>query len=120
MSGRSLKKYQAQAAKLGLVNINATHINVLLWNIVEELKSKPSAGTLTFTRKSYRQSKGVRYETTLYEYYTGMIRDTVKQIRKHGGKAYLFSIEQISDVIKYEKNARFKYLSDSDCFKVTM
>lgn len=121
MTDKSLKKYQVQAARLGLTNINATHINVLLWNIVEELKAKPSAGSLTLDSIKYaRLPSGARNETTLYEYYNEMIRDTVKQIRQTGGRAYIFSIEQIADVIKYEKNAKFKYIPDGDCFKVTM
>ena len=109
MTDKYLIKYQMQAAKLGLKNINAPRISVLLWNVVEELKSKPSAGKSVFTKQTCNQYEGVRYETTLYEYYTGMIRDTVKQIRQTGGRAYIFSVEQIADVIKYEKNAKFKY-----------
>lgn len=121
MADQRMIKYQCQAAKLGLKNINATHMNVLLMNVVEELKARPSAGTLTLTRDVYvRQPSGIKEETTLYEYYSDMIRDTVKQIRQTGGRAYIFSIEQIADVIKYEKNAKFKYVPDGDCFKVTM
>ena len=109
-----------QAAKLGLKNINAEYIEILLWNIVEELKTRPSAGSLKLTRAEYaRQPSGGRNETTLYEYYNAMIRDTVKQIRKQSGRAYVFSIEQIADVIKYEKDAKFQYIPEGDCFLVT-
>lgn len=121
MTDKKLQKYQVQAAKLGLTNINATHIDVLLLNVVGELKQRPGAGTLELTRDIYvRQPGDITEETTLYEYYSDMIRDTVKQIRQAGGRAYIFSIEQIADVIKYEKNAKFKYIPDGDCFKVTM
>ena len=121
MDDRSLKKYQAQAVRLGIENINATHIDVLLMNVVDELKARPSAGSFTLAKNEYvRPPSGARSETTLYEYYNEMIRDTVKQIRQTGGRAYIFSIEQIADVIKYEKNAKFKYIPDGDCFKVTM
>lgn len=66
-----------------------------------------------------RTPGGFRLETTLYEYYNSMIRDTVQQINKANGYAYVFSIEQIADVIKYDKDAEFTYIPDGDCFKVT-
>ena len=72
------------------------------------------------TRDHYvRIPDGARKETTLYEYYNDMIEDTIKQINKTGGRAYVFSIEQIADVIKYDKDAEFTYIPEGECFMVT-
>lgn len=101
-------------------DINTTNILVFLANVVTELKSLPSAGSLKIGRHNFaRVPTGARQETTLYEYYNSMIRDTVKQINKAGGRAYVFSIEQIADVIKYDKDAEFTYVPEGDCFMVT-
>lgn len=116
----SLTKYQLQAARLGLQDIDANDIHMFLLKIIMELRSLPSAGSRTLGKRAYtRLPDGTRDETTLYYFYAGMIDDTVRQINKKRGRAYVFSIEQIADVIKYEKNAQFIYLPDSDCFMVT-
>jgi hypothetical protein len=120
MAKDSLTKFQLQAARLGLENINATNILVFLANVVAELKSLPSAGSLKANKHHYvRVPVGSRQETTLYEYYNSMIKDTLKQINKTGGRAYVFSIEQIADVIKYDKDAEFTYIPEGECFMVT-
>lgn len=120
MTNKSLTKFQCQAARLGLENINATNILVFLANVVAELKLRPSAGSLRMGKHQYaRTPAGSRSETTLYEYYNSMIRDTIRQISKAGGRAYVFSIEQIADVIKYDKDAEFTYIPDGDCFMVS-
>lgn len=120
MINKSLTKFQCQAARLGLEDINATNILVFLANIVAELKSRPSAGSLCINKHQCVRTPAVSSsETTLYEYYNSMIEDTVKQINKTGGRAYVFSIEQIADVIKCDKNAEFTYVPDGDCFMVT-
>lgn len=120
MTNRSLIKYQSQAARLGIDNINAHNVPMFLANIVTELRHRPSAGTKNFEPGRVKLPQEMRRETTLYEYYVGMIQDTVRQIKRRGGKAYLFSVEQIADVIKYERDAKFEYLPDADCFEVTM
>ena len=120
MTSKSLTKFQCQAARLGIENINLTNILVFLANVVAELKLRPDAGTLHISRHRYaRTPGGARLETTLYEYYNSMIRDTVQQINKTNGYAYVFSIEQIADIIKYDKDAEFTYIPEGDCFKVT-
>ena len=118
MTDHNLIKYQSQAQRLGLTDINAANINLFLWQIVTELKLRPNAGTYEFSRRKYvRLLGGMTCDTTLYDYYYRFIYDTVKVIR-HGGKAYVFRIEHIADVIKYEKQASFRYLPGSDSFEV--
>lgn len=120
MSKNSLTKFQLQAARLGLKDINASNILVFLANVVAELKSLPSAGSLKIGRHNFvRVPTGARQETTLYEYYNSMIRDTIRQINQTNGRAYVFSMEQIADVIKYDKDAEFTYVPEGDCFMVT-
>lgn len=50
-------------------------------------------------------SKGVTYDyddtTLLDSYYAGMINDTLDEIRR-GHEAYLYSLEQVKDTMKYE------------------
>lgn len=120
MTNGNLIKYQTEARRLGIQNINANDIGVLLYQIVEELKSRPSAGTVKLRRhKLDRMAAGVVCGTTLYDYYLSMITDTIRIIRK-GGIAYVFKIEHIADIIKREKAAQFRYLPGSDCFEVTL
>lgn len=45
-------------------------------------------------------------EKSLGEYYTELINDTLRQIRK-GKTAYLFRLVQVRDVLLYEPRARF-------------
>lgn len=45
-------------------------------------------------------------ETSLGEYYTELINDTLREIRK-GRTAYLFRLVQVRDVLLYEPRARF-------------
>ena len=120
MTDKNLIKYQTQARRLGLTNVNANNIHILLWQIVDELKARPDAGTSRFTKRKYmRLLDGMTCGTTLYDYYNGIIYDTVQVIRK-GGTAYVFRIEHIADVIKHEKHAGFTYLPGSDSFAVTL
>ncbi len=119
MTNKNLTRYQSQANRLG-INILAYDVQTLLDVAVVELKSRPDAGTRTLKRRSCtRVPTGMRQETTLYQYYEAMIADTVKQINKHRGVAFVFSMEHIADIIKYEKDAQFTYIPDADCFLVS-
>jgi len=47
--------------------------------------------------------------TTLDDYYVGLINDSVFQIRK-GKTAYVFSMGQIRDILRFEHGIRVRYL----------
>ena len=116
-----IHKYRMQAKRLGISNMGTGNMDKFLFNIVEELRKQKSANQkLPSVAGKCKSSGGMRWETTLYEYYVGLIRDTLIQIRRPGGSAYIFSVEQIADVLKYEKGANFEYLPGSDCFRVTL
>lgn len=120
MNGKILK-YRSQAEKLGIPGTDTGNMDRLLFNIVDELRGrKGSDQPLPVPVGRCKVPGGMRWETTLYEYYIGLIRDTLIQIRKANGSAYIFSVEQIADVLKYEKQANFEYLPESDCFRVTL
>lgn len=55
---------------------------------------------------------------TLDHYYVGMINDTIQEIRK-GKTAYLYSIKQLQDVMKYERRFVVDYDTESGAIVLT-
>ena len=45
--------------------------------------------------------------------------DTLDEIRK-GFTAYIFNLEQVAEVFRYEPKARIIYLEKEDCFAVRL
>jgi hypothetical protein len=71
-------------------------------NIESYLKEhvSPTSEKRMSLRASEHKELGVRCETSLNEYYCSMINDTVHEL-KEGHTAYVFSIEQIADVMRF-------------------
>lgn len=53
--------------------------------------------------------------TTLDEYYVRLINDTLSEIR-HGNVGYLFSLSQIKDLLRFERDITVKY--DDGCYEI--
>lgn len=62
---------------------------------------------------------GVNDGLSLDKYYVELINDTLRQIRK-GHEAYIFSLDHVKDVLRFEPNAQFEVLSDAGSIKVTL
>lgn len=54
---------------------------------------------------------------SLYQYYASMINDSLNQIR-HNKTAYLYSEEQIKDILKYEPNINITYEDGAFCISL--
>lgn len=78
------------------------------------LNNKPvRSDRMKITRGCPQKNLGVTYDfddaTILDTYYVAMINDTLSEIRK-GHEAYLYNLEQIKSVLKYEPEAIIKVL----------
>ena len=71
-------------------------------NIESYLKEhiSPTSEKRMSLRASEHKELGVRCETSLNEYYYSMINDTIHEL-KEGHTAYVFTIEQIADVMRF-------------------
>ena len=56
---------------------------------------------------------------TLDSYYVQMINDTLKLIRT-GKAGYLYTIQQIKDVIRFEPHIQVRYISDAGAYEVRL
>jgi hypothetical protein len=89
------------------------------WIISRIKHNTPTSNKRKLTRSTLSENKGIRYEDTLDTYYVGLINDTLDEIRK-GRSAYLFTFEQVQDVIKFEPTAQFTYINNDDYFEVKL
>lgn len=62
---------------------------------------------------------GVVYQDTQYHWYVQLINDVLGEIR-HGRAAYVFRLDHVKEILRFEPNAKFNYLSDSDSIQVTL
>ena len=77
-----------------------------------KLNNKPvRSDRMKITRGCPQKNLGVTYDfddaTLLDTYYVAMINDTLSEIRK-GHEAYLYNLEQVRSVLKYEPEAIIK------------
>lgn len=70
----------------------------------------------TFINDSKRYGLTGNYEDTLDAYYVSMINDTLRQIRKRNGVAYIFSLEQVAEILRFEPLTEFIWNEDSGSF----
>lgn len=89
------------------------------WIISRIKHNTPTSNKRKLTRSTLSENKGIRYEDTLDTYYVGLINDTLDEIRD-GHSAYLFTFEQVQDVIKFEPTAQFTYINNDDYFEVKL
>lgn len=68
---------------------------------------------------SHNRRNGVVYQETQYHWYVQLINDVLHEIR-HGNAAYVFKLEHVKEILRFEPNAKFNYLSDSDSIRVTL
>lgn len=80
----------------------------------EEKRSSPPRLPTT-CRRRYGNYDG----ETQYYYFLLLIKDTLAQIRK-GRTAYIFDLWQVREVIRYEPDAQFTYLPDSESIAVRL
>lgn len=71
------------------------------------------------TRFTVNVIGGVDDGLSLDAYYVQLINDTLRQIRK-GHEAYIFSLDHVKDILRFEPNAQFEVLSDVGSIKVTL
>ena len=57
--------------------------------------------------------------TSLDTYYVQMINDTLEQIRL-GNRAYVYSIWQIQDVLRYEPYIQVRYIPDAGAYEIKL
>ena len=55
--------------------------------------------------------------TTLDEYYVLLVNSVLSEVRK-GGTDYAYSLEQISDIMRFEPNISVKYIADAGAYEV--
>lgn len=62
---------------------------------------------------------GVVYQDTQYHWYVQLINDCLREIRR-GRAAYVFKLDHVKEILRFEPDAKFNYLSDSDSIRVTL
>lgn len=70
--------------------------------------------------KRHAVSDGKCYDdkvTTLDEYYVLLVNSVIDQVRK-GSYDYAYSLEQISDVMRFEPDISVKYIADVGAYEV--
>lgn len=78
----------------------------------------PSKDKRLKRRVGVSSSIGMKYDdvTTLDNYYVKFINDTLSEIR-HGRLGYIFTLSQLRDVIRFEKNIKVRYYDG--CYEVS-
>lgn len=88
------------------------NMDIFLDNAIAYLETNTSLSKDKRMKRRVGRNKDVGLSsdavTPLDDYYVGLINDSVSQVRK-GKTAYVFSIDQIRDVLRFEKGIHVRY-----------
>lgn len=114
-------KYLNQLIMLGFTAEYKKDVGEFLNHAIETLRIGTAPSKERRLKRHYVKNVGlgIRQETTLDQYYVDLINDTLREIRR-GRPAYIFNLEQIREVFRFEPEAKIRYLPQSDSFCVTL
>ena len=76
-------------------------------------KTQRTKMNYAFSRSKYTYDDNV---TTLYKYYVAFINDILRNIRR-GETDYVFNLEQVKDILRYERDIDVTY-QDDFCYEI--
>lgn len=89
-------------------------------NLIEEYRNKTIPSKDKFLKREATRSRYLTYDIPSTDfYYVQLINDTLKQIRR-GRIAYIFTEEQIRDVLRFEPTAKIWYTPQGRFFSVAL